>query len=169
MATDGTRAGDPTGSDGGGWRTTMAGVVAIGSLIALIFAIAYLIRSTGADEREWMRTVYALTPIETIAFAAVGWLFGREVYRQQAQKSEERADQVQAELSQTRQEVAHEAQRGATVADVLLNKLQARSSSGADRGGATERVSRAGGVALTQADINELEQLVTRLYPERVQ
>ena len=79
-----------------GDRERLATKVAIGALLALGAFIVYLLFETEASEITWQRRVYLLSAVEAIAFAGAGWLFGREVHRQQAEAAENRAEKAEA-------------------------------------------------------------------------
>jgi hypothetical protein len=69
-------------------KSAVALLVAIVLLIAGGVLVAYLIQNVAADEPTWQRYTYLLTGVEAVVFAAVGWLFGREVHREQAANAE---------------------------------------------------------------------------------
>jgi hypothetical protein len=50
---------------------------------------------TKAPELEWNRSAYLFAGVEAIAYAAAGFLFGREVHRQRAEQAEQRANAEQ--------------------------------------------------------------------------
>jgi len=52
-----------------------------------------------------------MSGLETITFTAIGWLFGKEVHRQQAQQAERRADMMGHMAMNSMQTVANEAKR----------------------------------------------------------
>jgi hypothetical protein len=57
-----------------------------------VFAYFLVDNADTTDQREWERWVYVFGAVEAIAFAAIGWVFGREVNRERAEKAETRAD-----------------------------------------------------------------------------
>lgn len=65
----------------------MAGV----SLVAFLALALYLLVDIEAAELTWSRRVYVFGAVEAVAFAGVGWLFGREVHRERAEVAEDRA------------------------------------------------------------------------------
>jgi hypothetical protein len=48
--------------------------------------------------------VYLLTSVETSAFAATGWLFGKEVHREQAMDAKQQASSAMEQATQARKE-----------------------------------------------------------------
>ncbi len=107
----------------------------IRTVVALVVIVAFAAFSvflvTNADTKEateWERWVYVFGATEAIAFAAVGWLFGREVNRERAVKAEASADKAQ-------QEAVTELQKGTALAGMVAE----------GSGGGRERLERMGG------------------------
>ena len=73
-------------------RAAFASVVVIAFAV---FATFLVVNADTQNQAEWERWVYVFGAVEAIAFAAVGWVFGREVNRERAEKAEERADEAQ--------------------------------------------------------------------------
>jgi hypothetical protein len=88
-------------AESSGWKATLAGVVTVAVLAVFFVGIAYMAVQAGpgtADD-QWERWVYLLTGVEAVTFAAVGWLFGKEVNRQRAENAEERAKDSEKDAS----------------------------------------------------------------------
>ncbi|MER7555876.1 hypothetical protein ABTZ46_02980 [Nocardioides sp. NPDC126508] len=85
--------GDGTGQGGGaGASPVVLSVVAIGLLVAYLLVLLLLFRGAddeGASETVWGRYIFLLGGLEAVVFTAVGWLFGREVNRRQANQAEQ--------------------------------------------------------------------------------
>ena len=80
------------------WSDLVKYGMAVLALVGFSWIIIYLMSKTeSASEMEWTRAVYLLSGVEAIAFAAAGFIFGREVNRQRAQKAEERAFEAEAQ------------------------------------------------------------------------
>ena len=62
-------------------KDEFAAVVALLALAALGVLIGYLMFHLGLSEPNWSRATYLLNGVEAVAFAAVGWLFGKDVRR----------------------------------------------------------------------------------------
>jgi hypothetical protein len=76
--------GGQKGQDGNGgpaWLGAGRFAIAVLALAAFAVFVLYLLRHSDVAQARWERYVYLLTGIEAIVFAAVGWLFGREVSR----------------------------------------------------------------------------------------
>ncbi|HEX6904894.1 MAG TPA: hypothetical protein VF789_34620 [Thermoanaerobaculia bacterium] len=69
-----------------------------GALIIVMFS------KLGLQEPAWSRAVYLLNGVEAVAFAAAGFLFGREVNRGRAENAERRADQAENTAKDKEQE-----------------------------------------------------------------
>jgi hypothetical protein len=78
------------------WKKTLALVIGP-VLIALFVAFTiYLILQVNADEKQWARLVYLFGGIEAAGLAALGYLFGKEVHRERAEKAEAAVDAASA-------------------------------------------------------------------------
>src|SRR5262245_11834526 len=65
-------------------KENVALFVAVGALAALGAGAAYLTSWVQSDALHWARLQYLFGSIEAIAFAGAGWLWGKEVHRDQA-------------------------------------------------------------------------------------
>jgi len=90
---------DTSGGNGASGDNNQNGVsptvllsIAVGLLVVYLLILFLLFLSAddkGASEIVWGRYTYLLGGFEAIVFTAVGWLFGREVNRKQAEQAEE--------------------------------------------------------------------------------
>lgn len=71
-----------------------------------VFAIFLVSNADTQNQSEWERWVYVFGAVEAIAFAAVGWVFGREVNRQRAENAEDAAEQAAESAAQSREKGA---------------------------------------------------------------
>ena len=85
------------------WQAVVTVAVAVLVLIGYAVFIGYMWgdRAT-TNETAWNRAVFLFTGVETIVFAAVGFLFGKEVHRQQAVNAEDRAKDAEADAKASR-------------------------------------------------------------------
>ena len=67
-----------------------AALFVVGFIVAIVFMF---ILAQKSSDSVWQRLIYVYSGIEAVVFAAVGWLFGREVNRKQVEGAEERADE----------------------------------------------------------------------------
>lgn len=77
--------GDKSGKD---WVSIGLGMAVLGGFAALV---VYMFGLLTADETTWSRALYLFAGVEAIAFAAAGYVFGREVHRTRAEQAEARA------------------------------------------------------------------------------
>jgi hypothetical protein len=139
----------------------LAALVAVVAFAAFVIA---MLRLAGAEETAWTRALYLFGGIEAVAFAAGGFVFGREVHRQQAEKAEQRAEQALQQAEQARQRAAtveRAAANGQTLAEFVRAKAASWKSSRAGHYGGLG----SGAAAATQADFDELADLAGRLFP----
>lgn len=95
---------------------------AIVSLIGLALFIFYMLRHISAQEIEWTRAIYLLTGVEAVAFAAAGYLFGKDVNRVRAENAEEEVDKCR-EIASNAQKIAVEAEtKGKSLALLIITK-----------------------------------------------
>ena len=80
---------EPQESEKTSWKDVVVYAVAVVALIGFgLLLILLFIANESADELVWTRYVYLLSGVEAIAFAAAGFLFGKEVHRKQAENAE---------------------------------------------------------------------------------
>src|SRR5688572_26058001 len=105
--------------------TTYVRLIAVGVLVAFVGVLIYLFAvSSEADETRWNRVIALYGGVEAIAFAATGFLFGKEINRDQVQRAEKRADVKEAEAAQARTEADTARTKGRTLAAAIDAKLQ---------------------------------------------
>jgi hypothetical protein len=86
--------------------------VAVALVVAFVaLAVAMLGLADGSDQ-AWQRRVYVFGAVEAVVFTAVGWLFGREVHRAEAETAKSDAADAKREAETAREE----AKRNATAA-----------------------------------------------------
>ncbi len=118
------------GAEGGGPPSTLSAVLSFTQgLLPLIIAVAVLwyfgtvlkrmfgLTGPNVTEIEWGRNVYLYGGLEALAFAAAGFLFGREVHRQRAERAERHADSAQRDANSARNAAATSAANGRALAE----------------------------------------------------
>lgn len=115
--------------------------VAIIVLVGYAVTVGVMYFLIGSGETQWTRAHLLLSGVEAIAFAAAGFLFGREVHRGQAAAAEARADANQKA-----------AEGGRALAAMVRAKTRPGGAKAA-MVGAADPVARA---AALQEDLNEL-------------
>lgn len=141
-------------------------LVAVMALIFFGIELYYMqgLIAAGVPDPQWSRAAYLFASVEAIAFAAAGFLFGREVNRQRAERAEAHSDKAQEE--------AGEAQT--TAAAVVAKAQSLREMANLKAGGQNQRTTRyvtlgaqaeTATHAATQSDLEELAELAKRLFP----
>jgi hypothetical protein len=97
----------------------LSAIVAVIVLGIYIYALVVLWGSTGEEAEMWARRISVLGGIEALAFAAAGWLFGRDVNRQTIDQANKRADDANRNASEEKQK-AGKAQADAVAAATQL-------------------------------------------------
>ncbi len=114
-------------------------------VVYIVGLVVLFVFENGADDRTWTRAVYIAGGVEAIAFAAAGYLFGKEVHRQEAQKADE---------------PAAAAETAATNGRALALNIKAKALKPATTYGGL------GPVAWRQLDdLGELEVMANQLFP----
>jgi hypothetical protein len=94
--------------------------------VYVVFAAVTFGKAGDHDVRHsWEHYVYVLLGIEAIAYTAVGWLFGREVHRGEAQAARKDAAGAHHRASQER-ERADQAHQHAAQADTRAARAEER-------------------------------------------
>lgn len=135
------------------WRDLLVLLIAAGALAFFAWLTVNLLGHAGdQSETAWARGLYLYHGIEALAFAAAGFLFGREVQRRRADQAEERA--AEAEQSAVSATV-----RGDTLAESIRAEAAATEALGA------VPESMEGGQAAPAANVQHLVALADRLFP----
>jgi hypothetical protein len=131
-------------------------LVAAGVLVAVgvVFG-TFLVLNADADEAVWDRYVIVFGAAEALVFAAAGWLFGREVHREEARNAQEERKQAEGAAAAAMEEAARQQERGRT----LLAEVQSAAAtlpSGALPGAGTA----------SEQSLAHLANVAERLYAE---
>jgi hypothetical protein len=135
---------------------TFKAVVTAVLIAAFAALVAFLVHEAGVSQTTWQRYVYLLSGFEAIVFAAVGWMFGKEVHRGQAESAEKTAKEAQDGKDREAQratdamnQLNQEHERGRSLAQTVV----------AHAGDTATRVAAAGG-AEAEAHAGALQSLV---------
>jgi hypothetical protein len=138
---------------------------AIGILLAFVVALVYLfVLAPKVPEVLWERYIYLYGAVEAIAFAAAGFLFGREVNRQRAEKAEETAHQKTEEASQAKEGAAAANANGQALKKAIIAKL-ATPTTDALYGSLGEGNAKAV-QTVAQSQLQELADFASGLFPQ---
>jgi type VI protein secretion system component VasK len=154
------KEGEMAANPNSGNTTTMKWIPYVVSIVVLlVFAlfVNYMLGLTKVEETEWTRAVYLFSGVEAIAFAAAGFLFGREVHRVQAEKADKRADEAEKRAS----EAEKDAINGKALATAIKVKTQTYRSKSPTYATLDKRII----PSISQADFNELKDIATQLFP----
>lgn len=141
------------------------------ALLGLFVGLAvWMVMIADDTDAAWDRRVYVFGSVEALVFAAVGWVFGREVHRADAEKARQDADQAkkdakaaQAEAADKREEAATERMKGQSLAAAV----DAAAGAPTPDGGQARDVGLSGqGVAppVPASQLSSLQTLAQRLY-----
>ncbi|MBI2387604.1 MAG: hypothetical protein HYV14_16580 [Elusimicrobia bacterium] len=146
--------------DANGKWTPVLLVGAIAVLAAFGLVLRHMLQITGtADERTWTRAIYLFGSVEAIAFAAAGFLFGREVHREQAAKAERRADTAEKSTKDALKTALDAEAKGKALARLAAAKaagLRHRREAFAKSSGDSADIA---GLAGAEADLQELAKV----------
>jgi hypothetical protein len=142
-------------------KDTLALAVAVVALAGLGAGVVYLSAQISANQREWARLQYAFGSIEAIAFAAAGWLWGKEVHRQQAASAEARLDSAHA--GENAASLARGEAQGKlkTLAEAVVANVGAINKTHDDIGGGREPVDAARRLGV-KTSLDALHELASR-------
>jgi hypothetical protein len=98
--------------------------VAILALLGFAWFTIFLMGKISAVELQWTRMIYLLNGVEAVAFAAAGYLFGKEVHRQSAEDAKQNAEEAKTDATVARMESA-QADRRANAAEMLAAEAKA--------------------------------------------
>src|SRR5438093_6902468 len=108
----------------GAAKETLAGLVTLLSLAGFSAFVIYLLMEIGAKEPAWSRRTYLFAAVEAITFAAVGWLFGKEVHRERAGAAEKRAGTAEAKAGVQAEEAVKFRERGFALRHAIVAATQ---------------------------------------------
>jgi uncharacterized integral membrane protein len=137
-------------------KEVVAYIVSIIVLVGFAVFIVHLLNSTAAAELQWQRAVYLFSGVEAIAFAAAGFLFGREINRKRAERAEKEGDTAKQE--------AKTAEKNALRGKALFEYIKAKAEGQRDK---AEPYGALGGDKAQQvikADFKEMETYAKGLF-----
>jgi hypothetical protein len=142
---------------------TLPNIVACLIIVGYGVFLIYMLRMVSVPEETiWMRTTYLLNGFEAIAFAAAGYLFGKEVHRQQAENAEKRADKAQDEASDAQDSANEALTKGYRLTEAVKARAAAQS-------GMELKAKSIGGPSgeseSTQGDLDYLASMADELFP----
>lgn len=147
-------------------RTWAAIVIALVVIVGFGLMVWYLVNSANSStDIGWQRLTFVFSGVQAIVFTAVGWLFGREVSKKQAETAQAHADSAnEAEKAALTSAADLEARGNAAKAAIAAR--QARYNAAAEartRGPAGE--AEAGSASSPADDFDELATFMNALFP----
>jgi hypothetical protein len=121
----------------------------------------FMVVSRAEGEPQWSHLVYVYGGIEAIAFAAAGFLWGREVNRQRAETAEQTATLATHQAQQAQVRAAQQEQRGRAVAALVAQKVGSAAAKAATFGS----LGLAAVHTATQADLQEIDEFARTMFP----
>jgi hypothetical protein len=138
-------------------------VVAVAILVGFAVLLYHMYRiAPNQAEALWNRSLTLFGSVEAIAFTAAGYLFGKEVHREQAQRAEQRAHDRTVEAHEAKAAAADAKAKGESLRKAIEAKRATfgrgpMTESPRDQTGRTE--------TLATSDLAELSVLAQSLFP----
>ncbi|WP_276167800.1 hypothetical protein [Zobellia alginiliquefaciens] len=132
-------------------------VIAIALLIAYGFFIYFLIGRVDSGDPSWSRLIYLFSGVEAIVFAAVGFLFGKEVNRQRAEKAETEKKEVEEQKEKIKDEKVAEHNKGLVLGAMIMQAEGGQNKSTENRGLEME---------MSSGELQGIAAKAKQLYPE---
>ncbi|MBU2974079.1 hypothetical protein [Zobellia sp. B3R18] len=132
-------------------------VIAIALLIAYGFFIYFLIGKVDSGDPSWSRLIYLFSGVEATVFAAVGFLFGKEVNRQRAEKAETEKKQVEEQKEKIKDEKVAEHNKGLVLGAMIMQAQGSQNKSMENRGLEME---------ISSNELQSIAEKAKQLYPE---
>lgn len=135
--------------------------IAVLALVGFVCFILYMLGLKSSSELEWTRSVYLFSGVEAIAFAAAGFLFGKEVHRKRAESAEGRSEKAENEATTSRAEAIEAKTNGEAIVDFIDAMAQAQEQSSEE----LERFGPSPAVTRTRADLEKLRDFAHKRFP----
>lgn len=143
-------------------KGALAGVITFVAVVGFaVIAVVLWGDVDSATDTQWARKTYILAGVEAITFAAVGWLFGKEVHRERAEAAEKTAEAAQTKVDAKAAEAANAGKVGATAAAAgrsLRDAILAKQEALRDKAGG-ENLEGIRGASTHQAASGEIDEL----------
>ena len=136
-----------------------AALVLVGFIVAIV--VMFILARTSND-LEWQRLIYVYSGIEAVVFAAVGWLFGREVNRTQVEGAEQRASESEKAAQSATERAADLDARG----QAAKAAVKARKGTYAEPAKVRSRGITGDSANAAATDIDELAAFMDALFPD---
>lgn len=138
-------------------------VIAIAILVGFAVLLYHMYQlAPTREEALWNRSLALFGSVEAIAFTAAGYLFGKEVHREQAQRAEQRAHETTVEAHEAKAAAAEAKAKGESLRKAIEAKraATARNAINESPQGQTDETE-----TLATRDLKELAVLAQSLFP----
>jgi hypothetical protein len=145
------------------WRFQFT--VAAALIVAFVVLTVFMLWWADAPDGVWKNRVFVFSSVEAIVFTAVGWIFGREVHRTQAESARKDAAEAKEAAGRKADEAAEERAKGMRLAGAV--ETLTAGPAGAGQGGPARDVGLDDEPAESGAppsQLASLHDLVRRLY-----
>jgi hypothetical protein len=122
----------------------------------------YMLGHLDIAQTKWDRAVYIYGSVEAVAFAAVGYLFGKEVHRERADNAQKDASESKKVATDARVSAGEALERGKALRQAIA--LKARPD--AARRGQLLNALTDQRPAVYEADLEYLSDYATQLFPD---
>jgi len=146
-------------------KSIFALIVTVVALAGLAIFVVFLLGRVSATQADWDRYIYLLSGVEAVVFAAVGWLFGKEIHREQASKAESARDSAEGAKADAEARAAAEEAKGTALANAIIatSATQPQRQAALGRAGLAD-IDRA--IEVTGLGVDELAAMARRIYPQ---
>jgi hypothetical protein len=150
-----------TGGTGGsqlpwGFQFTVAAALLMAFVVLTVFMLSW----ADAPDEVWKNRVFVFSSVEAIVFTAVGWIFGREVHRTQAESARKDAVDAKEAASKKADEAAEERAKGMR----LAGAVETFAAGTAGTGGRARDVGLDEEAGALPSQLASLQSLARRLY-----
>ncbi|PKA97242.1 hypothetical protein B0O79_0895 [Flavobacteriaceae bacterium MAR_2009_75] len=132
-------------------------LIAFAVLVFYGFFIHFLIGKVDSGDPSWSRLIYLFSGVEAIVFAAVGFLFGKEVNRRRAEKAETEKKEVEVQKEKIKEEKVEEHNKGLVLGAMIMQAENGQKKPTANRGLEME---------ISSSELHGLAEKAKQLYPE---
>ncbi|SRR6266487_153112 len=87
---------------GGGSQLPWRWQFIVATLLLVAFAVltVFMLSWANAKPPVWQNRIYVFSSVEAIVFTAVGWIFGREVHRAEAESAQQQAGEAKVDAKE---------------------------------------------------------------------
>src|SRR5262249_7915474 len=103
--------------------STPVAIIAVVILAGFAYLFYNMYELASTDQPQlWERRMALYGTVEALAFTAAGYLFGKEVHREQAAKAEKRADDKTSDAERAKTEAASAEAKGRSLREMIEAK-----------------------------------------------